>query len=237
VEVLNRTMIVVRRFGRYLSTGAVLLNLAAGSLAAVSAAQAADGYSEDAVKAAYLYRFAGYVDWPDEGPANAPFTIAVLGSRSIARELRRLLPSLPLNHRPAEVREVTGVRDLKKPQILYVGAGHADFLRATPTRGHPMLLVTDEEGGLEAGSVLNFLVVDHRVRFEVSLTAADRARLRISSELLTVAVRVRGGGRQARGGGLPPAAPHSEGDCAFPEAHRLQGESKVSSGPHDGRGT
>ncbi len=236
MEVLIRTLAVVRRFGRYVLAGAVLLNLVAGSLAAVSAARAADAYSEDAVKAAYLYRFAGYVDWPDEESANAPFTIAVLGSPSIARELRRLLPSLPINHRPAEVREVTGVRDLSKPQILYVGAGHADFLRAMPTNGHPMLLVTDQEGGLEAGSVLNFLTVDHRVRFEVSLTAADRARLKISSELLTVAVRVLGGRRQSRDGCVPPAAPRLEGDCGIREADRLERESKDPV-PHDERGT
>jgi hypothetical protein len=61
-----------------------------------------------------------------------------------------------------------------------------------------MLPVTDEDDGLNQGSVLNFVTVNRRVRFEVSLTAADRLRLKISSELLAVAVRVRGGHRSAR---------------------------------------
>jgi YfiR/HmsC-like len=222
----------IHRFSRCVSAGAVLLQLAAGSLAAVSPAQAADGYSEDAVKAAYLYRFAGYVDWPELGAEGEAFTIAVLGSPAVVQELRRLLPNLSVNHHPAEVREVKGLHDLGRAQILYVGAGHAGILRTlTPPQDHPMLLVTDEEGGLDAGSVLNFLTVDRRVRFEVSLTAAERARLKISSELLTVAVRVLGGRRQSRDGCVPQTAPNSvDGDCSVREVRRLPNPS-ISSRP------
>jgi hypothetical protein len=174
-----------------------------------STTNAADSYSEEAVKAAYLYRFAGFVSWPPMAPPDAPFTIAVLGSPGVARELQRLLPGHLLNNRSVLVREVTGARDLGKPQILYVGAGRADFLTTViPAAGLPgILLVTDEDGGLSSGGVLNFLTIDRRVRFEVSLTAADRAGLKISSELLGVAVRVHGGGRQSRDGCPPFYAP------------------------------
>jgi hypothetical protein len=190
-------MDVAHRISRTVAAGAALLcGLAASSL--LSRAHAADAYSEDAVKAAYLYRFAGYVVWPDQGSANRPFIIGVLGSPGIARELRRLLPNHPINNRVAEVREISGLQALGDAQMLYVGAGHADVLRGVrPAPGVPsMLLITDEEGGLHAGSALNFLTIGRNVRFEVSLTAADRWGLKISSELLGVAVRVQGGGRQ-----------------------------------------
>jgi hypothetical protein len=227
----------IHRFSRCVSAGAVLLQLVAGSLAVIAPALAADTYSEDAVKAAYLYRFAGYVDWPDQGAGSDPFTIAVLGSPAVVRELRHLLPNLSVNHHPAAVREVRGLHDLDRAQILYVGAGHASVLRTlTPDQDHPMLLVTDEEGGLDAGSVLNFLTVDRRVRFEVSLTAAERARLKISSELLTVAVRVLGGRRQSRDGCVPLTAPNSaDGDCAVREARRLPSHSISSRAEVGGR--
>ena len=226
----------IHRFSRCMSAGAVLLQLLAGSSAAISPAHAADGYSEDAVKAAYLYRFAGYVDWPDLGTGSEPFTIAVLGSPAVVQELKHLLPNLTVNHHPAEVREVRGLHDLGRAQILYVGAGHAAFLRTlTPTQDHPMLLVTDEEGGLDAGGVLNFVTVDRRVRFEVSLTAAERARLKISSELLTVAVRVLGGRRQSRDGCVPLTGPNPvDGDCSVRESRRLPNDS-ISSRPDLGR--
>jgi hypothetical protein len=105
-----------------------------------------------------------------------------------------------VNGRLAEVREITGAQDLAKAQILYVGPGRAEYLRTAfpATEMASILVVTDEEGGLNSGSALNFLTVDRRVRFEVSLTAADRSGLKISPDLLGVAVRVHGGGRQSR---------------------------------------
>jgi len=97
--------------------------------AAVSPAGAADTYSEESVKAAYLYRFAVYVNWPDQAPSDVPFTIAVLGSPGVARELRHLVPGHLINNRPVQIRELTNAGDLGRPQILYVGAGHAESLR------------------------------------------------------------------------------------------------------------
>lgn len=194
----------------------VLVILCAGA----SPARAADAYSEDSVKAAYLIRFAGYISWPAEPHPDEAFTIAVLGSPGVARELRHLVPGHLINNRPVQVREVTGDRDLGRPQILYAGTGRAEaFRRVLPPGGLPSaLLVTDEEGGLDAGSSLNFVVVDRRVRFEVSLTAADRSGLKISAELLGVAVRVHGAGKQSRDGCAPGPG---DGGCGVRLARRV----------------
>jgi hypothetical protein len=165
----------------------------------IPTAHAAEPYTEDAVKAAYLYRFAGYVNWPDERSTDTPFTIDVIGAPGVARELRRLLPGHLLNNRPAQVHEISAIRDLGGAQILFVGAGHADILRSLMPGSNlpPVLVVTDEQGGLSEGGALNFLTIDRNVRFEVSLTTADRWGLKISSDLLGVAVRVQGGRRQS----------------------------------------
>jgi hypothetical protein len=189
-------MHAARRIRQYLITAAALV----AGLGAGIPAWSAETYSPDVVKAAYLVRFAGYVDWPDQVPAGTPFIIAILGAPGVARELRHLLPGHPVHGLNAEVREISGAQDLGKPQILYVGEGRAEYLRTAVPAGQlaSVLVVTDEEGGLNAGSALNFLTIDRRVRFEVSLTAADRSGLKISSDLLGVAVRVRGGGRQSR---------------------------------------
>jgi len=185
VEVLSRT------------AGGFLALLALLTLA--GAAQA-ESFSEDAVKAAYLYRFAGYVDWPPAALGEGPFVIAVLGAAGVAEELRRLVPGHRIDGRAVEVREVRGAGDLGGPAMLYVGAGFSDRLPvlAHQLAGFSTLLVTDDEDGLNDGAVLNFVTLDHRVRFEVSLTAAERAHLKISADLLAVAVRVRGGRRQTR---------------------------------------
>jgi YfiR/HmsC-like len=178
------------------SAAALALLLSSALAPRVRAAD--EQYSEDAVKAAYLYRFAAYVEWPEQSGAGHPFIIATFGAPEIARQLRRLLPGHPIQGRVAQVREVTRAQELGDAQVLYVGSGHSEFLGALAAGANRAVLkVTADERGLDMGSVLNFVTVDKRVRFEISLTAAERAGLKISSELLSVAIRVHGGRRQS----------------------------------------
>lgn len=165
---------------------------AAGALP--SAVRADEGYSEDAVKAAFLYRFADYVQWPTEALASAQFIVAVLDDKGVATELSRLLPTHPIQDRVAQVQSLTSIRELHDAQVLYVGVTDRDEIRRiiAAVGARPILIVTAYEGALEAGSAVNFLLLDRRVRFEVSLDAAERARLKLGSELLSVAVRVQG---------------------------------------------
>jgi YfiR/HmsC-like len=174
-------------------------------LAKFSPASAVQSYSEDSVKAAYLVRFTQYIDWPPRASAE-PFTIAVLNAPGVAAELQRMLPDHPIKNSVARVRVITRVQDLGGAQMLYLGPAPAGRLRSliSSIAFGPVLLVTDSEEGLELGSILNFITVEHRVRFEVSLTAADKSQFRVSSELLAVAAHVRGGARQTDG--LRPAA-------------------------------
>jgi hypothetical protein len=186
--------------GRGIIRLAVLLGLLCIVCPLWRGARADDGYSEDAVKAAYLYRFAGYVKWPRDRSARAPFTIDVIGDGSVASVLRRLLPNHPVNGRMARVRVIRRIADLGDAQMLYIGNEYRGDIHAAiaSIARRPVLVVTDEERGLDDGSVINFVEVDRRVRFEVSLTAAGRAGLEISSELLSVAARVEGGHLRSR---------------------------------------
>lgn len=190
----------------------------------INAARAEEGYSPDAVIAAYLYRFTSYIDWPEQASAGQHFVIDVYGDPGVAQALRRLLAGHPIHNEDAEVREVRSARDLGKPRILYVGAGHADFLRTMPSdESRHVLLVTDESQGLDVGGAVNFVTVDKRIRFEVSLTAAERAGIKISSDLLSVAIRVHGGRRQTGGLCMPVALPQdSDPPCSIREARMLR---------------
>lgn len=164
------------------------------------ASRADETYSEDAVKAVYLYRFAGYVKWPGRPQPSEPFTIDVLGDERIASDLARLLPDHRIDGRPARARNIRTIADLGGAQMLYIGEEFTGDVRAViaAIAGKPVLVVTDEERGLDDGAVLNFVEADRRVRFEVSLTAATRDGLEISSELLSVAARVQGGRLRSR---------------------------------------
>ena len=157
----------------------------------VSSADAAV-FSPDAVKAAFLFRFASFVQWPADVPATGPFIIAVADGDPVADQLERLLPGMNVRGQPAEVRRVTKPEELDGVRILYVGPGAAVRTRALRARAAtlPILLVTDRDDGFAGGGVVNFLEAPRNVRFEVSLAAADRARLTIDSALLAVAARV-----------------------------------------------
>jgi hypothetical protein len=148
-------------------------------------------FSVDAVKAAYLFRFAQYVDWPPE-PADASFVIAVSGAEDVAVHLERLLPGMSVNGHRVVVRRVTRPQELDGVHILYIGANA--FARTRTLRSQaverPILVVTDNELGLDGGGIINFIEVDRNLRFEISLIAADRSGLKINSALLSVAARV-----------------------------------------------
>lgn len=156
---------------------------------------AASFYTDEAIKAAYLYRFAGYIKWPGSQHLSAPFTIDVIGDDAVASELARLLPDHPINGHPARVRIIRRIEDVGDAQMLYIGprfTGDISSAIASIAR-KPLLVVTDEERGLDDGGTINFVEMGRHVRFDVSLTAAGRAGLQISSELLSVAAHVRGG--------------------------------------------
>lgn len=165
----------------------LLVAVTIGSASRVQAAQ----FSVDAVKAAYLFRFAQYVEWPSLR-ADASFVIAISGAEDVAVHLERLLPGMSVNGHRALVRRVSRVQELEGVHILYVGADAFNRTRALRTRAaaRPILIVTDNERGLDGGGVINFIEVDRNLRFEISLNAADRSGLKINSALLTVAARV-----------------------------------------------
>lgn len=150
-------------------------------------------FSADAVKAAFLYRFASYIEWPDDAPSTGPFVIAVFGAEDVAKQLDDLLPKMTVHGRPAVVRRVTHVSELDGVHILYVGPAQP-LARSRSVREaaiqKPILIVTDDEHGLDAGGIINFVDSSRNVRFDVSLAAADRARLKIAAALLSVAAHV-----------------------------------------------
>jgi hypothetical protein len=152
----------------------------------------AEPYAVTEVKAAFLYHFGTYVQWPEEMTTSAAMTIAVLGDAEVAAELARLLPGREIQGRPARVRRLRGIEELAGEEVLYIGP--AENERLTEILAHvgerPTLVVTDAPDGLAAGGMINFRLVDDRVRFEIAVRPAERAGLTLSSRLLGAAERV-----------------------------------------------
>lgn len=149
------------------------------------------------IKAAFLYKFTGYVEWPKSSfkDANSPITIGVVGADEIADELRHMVAGRTVQTRPLTVIEVTKESDLSGVHVLYIGhdagARMARLLEAV--RQRPILTVTDIPDGLERGAMINFVMAKRRVQFEIAVDAAEKAGLVLSSRLLSVALRVKKG--------------------------------------------
>jgi hypothetical protein len=150
--------------------------------------------SESAVKAALLYKFASYVEWPvDAFPsAAAPLVIAAMGADDVATELEQLAKGRSVNNRPIQVRRVGDGESLAGSHIVFVGQREAARIGTLARLARPLfiLLVSDASQGLENGSVINFVSIGDRLGFEVSIDAAEQSSLRISSRMLAVARRV-----------------------------------------------
>lgn len=149
---------------------------------------------EQRVKAAFLFKFGGYVEWPERvfSRSDSPLVIAVAGAEVLAEELSRIASGRTMNGRPVVMRRVRGGEQLSGAHVLFVSRSEAGRLGEllSVTQGQPVLTVTETEKGLAQGSIINFVIADNRVRFEVSLEAAMRNGLRIGAPLLAVAQRV-----------------------------------------------
>ena len=173
---------------------ALRLTLLAALLVGAAPAVAQPQATEPAIKAALLYKFASYVEWPPAvaGAPAAPFVFGVMGADDVAAELEQLVAGRVVNGRAASVRRVKEGEALGGLHVLFVGARDAGRIRAVASaaRPHSVLVVSSADGGLEAGSVINFVPADERVGFEVSVQAAERSALKVSSRMLGVAKRV-----------------------------------------------
>ena len=168
-------------------------------LACVQPLARAQGAPRDsAVKAAFLFKFGSFVEWP-AGRFKAPqepFVIGVVGDDAVADELELLAAGRSVEGRPLRIRTL---RDGEAPgpvHVLFVGTLRPqrlrDLLAATPG---PVLVVTQQDGALQAGSVLNFIADGARVRFDASLASAEMRDLKLSARLLAVARHVEGRSR------------------------------------------
>lgn len=150
--------------------------------------------TERSVKAAFLYKFLGYMEFPaDPGPS---LVVGVLGADDVAAELAQITSGRNVGSRNITVRKLAEGEPLAGLTLLFVGADTslpAASLRAAEKNG--TVTVTEQDDGLQIGSVINFRLVDERVRFEVSLPAAERCNVRLSSRLLSVAYHVQKGGQ------------------------------------------
>lgn len=175
----------------------LLLSVSMAQTPSVSITEAA---SEERVKAASLYKFLNYVDWPPAAFAksDAPYVIGVVNADDIADELLKFSAGRSLKGRAVTVKKLRAGDSLNGMHVLFIGkaerARQPQWLKQSQLQ--PVLLVTETEGALAQGSMINFRLADDRVRFEVALDPVEKSGLKINSRMLAVALSVDKGTQQ-----------------------------------------
>lgn len=161
-------------------------------LTAFGAGVAADqkGPSEYQVKAACLYNFAKFVEWPSRSFTDeTTLEIVILGENPFGDELRQMVEGKTAGQRALSIRFIEDTSEIDSCQILFICSSEADGLDdiLKSLRDRPTLTVSDLEGFTETGGMIGFFMLDRKVRFEINLEVARQAKLEVSSKLLQVA--------------------------------------------------
>ena len=153
---------------------------------------------EYAIKATYLHKFAPFVEWPSaqaEFPGGA-FVLCNIGSDPVGGLLGRAVSGEQVDNHPIVIRRFAAVTGNPGCSVMYV-TGPASQVASdlSAVRGMPVLTVTDGATDPAATGIINFIIVDHRVRFDIDNGTATADGLTISSKLLSLAVHVTGSNR------------------------------------------
>jgi hypothetical protein len=133
------------------------------------------------VKAAFLFNFLKFVEWPPAA-GESPWGVCILGHDPFGQVLDQTVRGKIVNGRAVEVRRYSRLADVKDCNILFIG--HADFGRLGMPAQAGVLTVGEVPGFLKSGGIINFYIEENRVHFEIQPSVARSAGLRVSSQLL-----------------------------------------------------
>ena len=148
--------------------------------------------SEYRIKAAFLYNFSSFVSWPERASQhNDEFQICVVGNDPFGEALNTL-SGKSVSGMPLKIRRLTAGAITDTCQLVYISESETKrFVRLLgKVRARPVLTVSDIDGFAMHGGIIRFKLVDNKVRFEINVDAAERAGLKISSKLLSLAIIV-----------------------------------------------
>jgi hypothetical protein len=147
--------------------------------------------SEYQVKAAFLFNFAKFVEWPPGSFAGAksPMVIGILGDNPFGGDLEQTIQNKTINNRLIVVKPAHSLAEATNCQVLFISASEKQRLPEIfgGLRGTSVLTVSETDGFTGAGGMINFVWEGKKVRFEINNDAAKKANLKINSKLLGLA--------------------------------------------------
>lgn len=185
-----------RRRGLHLARALLGLATAFAIVTGGLSARAQSGPTEYMIKAAYLFKFTPFVEWPSSAfaTASSPFYICILGGDPFGSDLDLATSGHRVGQHPVQIRRLAPLDAADMCHILYLNGSRAPAVRTAldKVRGAPILTVTEQSLGV-SGGVVQFVVKDGRVRFTIDAGVAATNRVVISAKLLSLAASVQPG--------------------------------------------
>lgn len=195
-EPAGRLWRLVRYIPALLALGGVLAAEAAPLVETAEAARAPD-YE---IKAAFVVKFAKFVEWPAESSAVTEKTLNVclIGEDTTGDALKRIAERTKVDGRPVLVRTLSRAEEARSCAIVYIGSSETERLRPLLSilGKMPILTVGDAEGFAGSGGTIGFYLAEYKVHLEINPEAAAASGLKLSSQLLRLARLVRPGARE-----------------------------------------
>lgn len=162
-------------------------------LAAMSSPAQVSHPTEYQLKAAFLYNFAKFIDWPAEALPDdqSPFVIGILGDNPFGNELEQTVAGKKINEHPISVRQFTSVAATTNCHILFISGSEPKHLAEIIQSLNSAAVLTVVETGQfkESNGMVNFVKESSKIHFEINNEKAKAAHLTISSKLLNLALR------------------------------------------------
>ncbi|MDB6065275.1 MAG: hypothetical protein JWR26_1483 [Pedosphaera sp.] len=148
--------------------------------------------SESKVKAAFLFNFAKFVEWPQDAFAKpeSPMTIGILGESPFGSDLEAIIQNKTINDRALQIKGMRSLGEITNCHVLFISTSEKKRLSEIleGLHGASVLTVGETEGFTEAGGMINLVREGKKFRFQINSDAARKAKLKISSKLLGLAL-------------------------------------------------
>jgi hypothetical protein len=148
---------------------------------------------EQRVKAAFLVKFAAFVEWPataEDSSRQSAFTLGILGHDQFGDDFGSTSKERQVNGRPIKLLRGLNLAELEGARVIFICPSESNRLEEIlrQLQGKPVLTVADEPDAAKRGVMINFIKDSGKVRFEINTQAAARAGLKLSAKLLQVAI-------------------------------------------------
>ncbi|HTA63326.1 MAG TPA: YfiR family protein [Bacteroidia bacterium] len=144
--------------------------------------------NEYELKAAFIYSFTKYLEMNNDNPT---FVIGVLGNSPIIESLENYAVNKKINNKKIEVVKLLHISDIKNCQILFIpetvgSSTIKEFLESENSKN--VLVISEKKGALNLGIAINLLLIENKIKFEISQEALSKNNIKASSQLLKLAV-------------------------------------------------